>query len=403
MSATKVHRHLIESLAPTLREIFQSQSSIESVLERTFKAHRKWGSRDRKFFAEQIYELIRWWRKLWFLLGAEPDFEPSQIVRLWAIRLQLQNQELPAWEDLQNFQISPERLFEMQQDRSLRQSIPSWLDQVGSTEFGGQWDGILSSLNQAAPVDLRANTLLTDVSHLKQALASEEIETQLIADCESGLTLTTRKNFQNSKAFLAGLFEVQDRASQLVAPFLKVSPGQTVMDACAGAGGKSLHLAALMKNKGRLISCDVHDFKLKELKRRADRNQVKIIETLLIQQPEALKKFESTMDRLLLDVPCSGLGVLRRKPLDKWKLQPSDIEAIRTLQFQILKDYSRVTKPGGLMVYATCSFLPSENEAQVERFLKSQEGHWKLEDQIRVNPDQGRGDGFFAARLKRLA
>ncbi len=402
-TAFKVHRHLIESLAPVLLEIFHSQASVEAILEKTFKAHRKWGSRDRKFFAEQVYDLIRWWRKLWFLLDAEPSFAVTQIIRLWGTLSLVKDLPLPVWEELQNLNLSPEKKKIAESDRSLRESVPLWFDQLGDSEWNEKWPAILQSLNQPAPVDLRVNQLLAKPEQVKKQLVSEGIETERIENCPFGLSLKTRKNVRSSKAFLSGLFEIQDRASQLVAPFLEVESGQTVIDACAGAGGKSLHLAALMNNRGRILSCDIHAFKLKETKIRAQRNGARIIDTFLIQKSEDLTKLAATADRLLLDVPCSGSGVLRRKPMDKWRLNPENLQQVQALQSRILEDYSSLVKPGGLMVYSTCSFLKLENELQIEKFLSGKSGVWKLEDQIRINPNQEMGDGFFAARLKRLS
>ncbi len=400
---SKVHRHLIEALAPALEQIFNSQVSVEAILERTFKANRKWGSRDRKFFAEQIYEMIRWWRKLWFLLGHEPEFQPDSIVELWATRLKLKQEELPSWTEPDSSPLDLQRLSEIQASRSLQESIPQWLDDLGQNEMGAQWPAILHSLNLPASVDLRANSLVTDALKLSRKLSEQEIASEKISNCEFGLSLIQRKKIQSTEIFKKGLFEIQDRASQQVSPFLQVEPGQLVIDACAGAGGKSLHLAALMKNQGRLISCDVHSSKLQILRERAKRNHVKIIETFLIRNFQDLLKYQDKADRLLLDVPCSGLGVLRRKPMDKWKLNQAKIQNVQLLQSQILNDYCSVVKVGGRMVYSTCSFLPSENELQIKKFLQSHGSTWALEDQIRINPDQHQGDGFYAARLKRLS
>src|SRR6185369_699383 len=152
-----------------------------------------------------------------------------------------------------------------------------------------------------------------------------------------------------------GLFEIQDGASQQVAPMLDPKPGERVIDACAGGGGKTLHLAALMKNKGRIISMDVSEVKLKALRERCSRNGVDIAEVKVIESSKTIKRLEKNADRVLLDVPCSGLGVLRRNPDKKWKLKPEDFIELRKLQAEILESYSEMTKVGGRLVYATCS------------------------------------------------
>lgn len=172
-----------------------------------------------------------------------------------------------------------------------------------------------------------------------------------------------------------------------------------VIDACAGAGGKTLHLAAIMENKGSIIAMDVEERKLLELKKRARRNQAHNIETRLIDSAKVIKRQANTADRLLLDVPCSGTGVIKRNPDTKWKLQPEHLYKVRGMQAKIIRDYSEMLKPGGLMVYATCSILKSENEDQVALFLR--ENHnFKLHEQRRIDPGP-QSDGFFMALLEK--
>ncbi len=191
---------------------------------------------------------------------------------------------------------------------------------------------------------------------------------------------------------------MQDAGSQLIAPFLKAEPGMRVIDACAGAGGKTLHLASIMENKGRIISMDVEQWKLDELQKRAKRAGASIIETRLIDGTKTIKRLENSADRLLLDVPCSGLGVLKRNPDAKWKLSPKAIEEVKVKQAEIISDYSSMLKKGGIMVYATCSILPSENKSQVNKFLDAQKGGFELLEERTVNPSEG-FDGFYIARI----
>ena len=201
--------------------------------------------------------------------------------------------------------------------------------------------------------------------------------------------------------FKEGFFEVQDSASQMVADFLQVKPGMRVIDACAGTGGKSLHLAALMQNKGRLIALDNKTFKLEELKKRARRAGVSIIETKEIESTKTTKRLVSTADRLLLDLPCSGLGVLRRNPDAKWKLQPQEITNLIAQQREIMERFAPTVKPGGKMVYATCSILPMEGEDQIKWFVEKHAEHWILEGEKRYAPTQFDADGFYMALLTR--
>lgn len=192
---------------------------------------------------------------------------------------------------------------------------------------------------------------------------------------------------------------MQDAGSQQIVPFLEIQPGHKVVDACAGAGGKSLHIAALMENKGRLLSMDIHEHKLETLKQRAKRAGVHVAETRVIQNNKTIKRQKEKFDRVLLDVPCSGLGVLKRNPDAKWHLNSQNLDTLIALQTDILARYSQMCKVGGKLVYATCSILPSENEQQVERFLANNP-NWQLEDSLRLLPGvNSEFDGFYAARL----
>ena len=204
----------------------------------------------------------------------------------------------------------------------------------------------------------------------------------------------------NKNSFQRGFFEIQDASSQLVAPFLKIDPGMKICDVCAGAGGKTLHLSALSKNKGQIIAMDIYKHKLVQLKKRAKRNSAFNIETKLIENSKSIKRLKGKVDRLLIDAPCSGLGVLRRNPDSKWKLQPDFLNKIKDTQLEILKKYSKLIKKNGKMVYATCSILPSENEYQIQSFLKSEEGKdFTLEEEKKISPLISGFDGFYMARL----
>lgn len=175
-----------------------------------------------------------------------------------------------------------------------------------------------------------------------------------------------------------------------------------VVDACAGAGGKTLHLASLMENKGQLIAMDLYESKLKQLKIRAKRNSAFNIEYRIIDSTKVIKKLQEKADRVLIDAPCSGLGVLKRNPDAKWKLQPEFIDNIRKVQAEVLESYSRMVKPGGKLVYATCSILPSENQEQIGRFLATDAGKQfeLIQDQSILASESG-FDGFYMALLHR--
>ena len=247
---------------------------------------------------------------------------------------------------------------------------------------------------------MRVNTLKISRDRLQQLLREEGVESYPLQQYPDALQLVERSNIFKSQSFKDGLFEVQDASSQKVAPFMQIDNSvKRIIDTCAGAGGKTLHLATLLQNKGQIIAMDIYEQKLQELKRRARRNGVFNIETKLI-DPKQLKRMQGTADRVLIDAPCSGLGVLRRNPDAKWKLQPEFLDQIRATQQEILQQYSKLLKKGGKLVYATCSVLPSENHQQVATFLASEAGKdFKLEAEEVIFAHQSGYDGFYMARL----
>jgi len=398
---------LVRAVAQALMAIFYEKQYADKVIEAALRANPKAGSRDRAFIAETTYEVVRYFRLYTELLGKTPQFEPD----FWAlvgIHFLVRPGEteavtLPEWREFQ--QLDPEqirqRAAELRTVRKFRESIPDWLDALGEQELPGQWDATLAALNQPARVVLRTNRLKTERAKLQAALHDEGVETTLVGEGDA-LLLTRRQNIFQTQAFKAGLFEMQDASSQLVAAFLAPKPGMRVVDACAGGGGKTLHLAALLENRGSIIALDTVAWKLDELRNRARRAGASNIEPRPIESRKTVKRLYGSADRLLLDVPCSGLGVLRRNPDAKWKLTTAQITQLRNTQQEILQAYSPITKPGGHMVYATCSVLPSENEAQVARFLESPVGKdFTLLAEQRILPQDNGFDGFYMARLGR--
>ncbi len=403
----KLHPPLVKGVVACLRDIFQEGYYADKAIQFQLKSNPKWGSRDRAFVAENVYEIVRWWRLLrkidarrWENDGKGSD---EDLMRLLGINLILNDYKLPDWEPFKELQRKAifAKKEKAQKERKIAQSIPDWLDALGVEELGDAWDEEITALNQTADVVLRTNTLHTTKYLLKKALLKEGWEATASPTAPDALILKKRGNIFASPLFKKGMFEVQDTGSQQIAPFLKVEPGQRVVDACAGAGGKSLHLAALMNNTGQIIALDTEAWKLNELKKRARRNGVHIIEPRTINSLKVVKRLFGGADRLLLDVPCSGLGVLRRNPDAKWKLTIDFLERIKKTQADILQRYSQILKPGGLLVYATCSILPSENEQQVALFLENNP-NFELEEERRISPAKYGCDGFYMARIKKV-
>lgn len=401
----RLHRNLVYTTIDSLHAIFNEGEYADKVVARALKKDKRWGSADRKFVAETIYEIVRWKRLYAEIADVKEPFDRDNLWRIFAAWAVLRGYPIPDWRQLEG---TPERKIkgrfdELSKVRVMRESIPDWMDEMGVSELGeALWTKEIAAQNQPAKVVLRVNTLKTDKKKLHALLMDQNIETTFLDDQPDALVLKERANVFLTDAFKDGLFEVQDANSQLVAPFLDVKPGMRVIDACAGAGGKTLHLASLMQNKGQLIAMDLYESKLKQLKIRAKRNAAFNIEYRIIDSTKVIKKLHEKADRVLIDAPCSGLGVLKRNPDAKWKLQPEFIDNIRNVQSEVLENYSKMVKPGGKLVYATCSVLPSENREQVDKFLTSPTGkNFTFVAERKLYANDSGYDGFYMALLER--
>ena len=399
----RLHRNLVFTVIDSLNDIYNEGLYADKVVQHALKRDKRWGVRDRKFVAETIYDMVRWKRLYNEIAGTKDHYTRENLWKNFVVWAVLHGIDLPDWPQIGQV---PERRIRGGMDkvkniRKIAESIPDWLDEMGVKELGEkQWATELTALNQKAPVVLRTNTLKVTRAKLHSLLEEEGIETTELKTHPDALVLNERQNVFISNAFKKGLFEVQDASSQLVAPFLKVEPGMRVIDTCAGAGGKTLHLAAQMENKGQLIAMDIYGGKLAELKKRAKRAGVHNVQNRVIEGTKSIKKLKNSADRILIDAPCSGIGVLKRNPDSKWKLQAEFVENIKKTQADILDRYSSMLKVNGLMVYATCSIMPSENEDQVAIFLENNK-NFKLHEDIKVSPSKSGFDGFYMALLER--
>ena len=401
----RLHRNLVYTTIDSLNAIFNEAEYADKVVARALKKDKRWGSSDRKFVAETIYEIVRWKRLYAEIAEVKEPYTRDNIWRMFATWAVLRGYPIPDWKQLEG---TPERKIkgrfdELSKIRAIKESIPDWMDELGVKELGEKvWSKEITAQNQQAKVILRVNTLKTTKEKLRALLMDLNIETEFIKDNTDALVLKERANVFLTDAFREGMFEVQDASSQLVAAFLDVKPGMRVVDTCAGAGGKTLHMASLMENKGQLIAMDLYESKLKQLKLRAKRNGAFNIEYKIIDSTKVIKKLHEKADRVLIDAPCSGLGVLKRNPDAKWKLQPEFIENIKKIQAEVLESYSKIVKPGGKLVYATCSILPSENQEQITKFLTTDIGKsftFVKDSKLLASVDGY--DGFYMALLER--
>jgi len=398
----------------------------DSIIREYFRDRKYLGSKDRKFIADAYFGTIKNYLRLEALVKDATQVEavPHE---MYVIAYLIANASIapPAVKEslreldrketslttLDTLWLIADRHREIKRLSSLpiderlstAYSFPKWFVEKLLTEYPNtEVEDILSSLNDEAPTVLRTNTLkVPSREELHKTLEGEGcsvIDSQIAQDA---LVLEKRTNVFNLKSFKAGAFEIQDEASQLVAPFTQPKRTSKVLDACAGAGGKTLHLSALLENKGEIFATDVDKRKLEELKKRLRRSGAQNVRVVEPERREAvLKDKKNWFDVILLDVPCSGTGTLRRNPSIKWVLTPQMLQEVEEKQQAIIEENNEYLKPGGALVYATCSILKEEGEYQVEAFLQ-RHPEFVLEEMLRTRPDRQGCDGFFAARLRK--
>ncbi len=394
MNISSLVGHIVELAAL----IDKNSRPTDRVVGEFLRTRKYLGSRDRRFIAQAIYGLVRFRKRMEALIDqfvkespsasdifsrsqhsllhyiayaiaiekADPKEISSSLTARWKssypdIEITLfaewlarnssleflsgdDIQELAAWYSFQEWMVS------------------EWVEQFGKDET----EELLNALNTEAPVTLRVNTLRTGVEECQARLRAEGVETQTSMHSPSALISAKRFNIQACSAFKEGLFELQDEGSQVVCLVAQPQTGSFVIDVCAGAGGKSLSLATLMKNTGKILAFDVEPKRLRELETRARRSGTTIITT---QSEGHIDNLKNKADLVLLDAPCSGVGTIRRNPWIKWSLTESLVQHYAEIQSKILEDYSSCVAPGGKLVYSTCSLFRKENEEVVEGLL----------------------------------
>jgi 16S rRNA (cytosine967-C5)-methyltransferase len=423
-------RALVDSGTSLLALVWRFDQPADAVISQFFREHRGAGSRDRQVLTDTIYAALR--RRLWLehaAAGGPGTLHRRLVLLAWEGEPQtLDSAILPderAWlatasavAHLPDPQLAPE----------WRHHLPAWLAERLRAEVpDAEWDAMAASLITAAPLDLRANALRGGRDKLAQRLAEAGHASVPTPYAPGGLRLDGKPALQRHPAFLDGSLEVQDEGSQLLALLCGAARGETVVDFCAGAGGKTLALGAMMRDKGRIYAMDTSAHRLQALKPRLARAGLTIVHPMALvhQRDERLSRLVGKADRVLVDAPCSGLGTLRRNPSLKWALSAADISAYALMQADILRAAARLVRPGGRLVYATCSLLEEENEAIAQSFeapadRAGRAGWRRLEvaplltraqvpqaealcegPNLRLWPHRHRCDGFFAAVWER--
>ena len=420
-------------LLDTVIRVLDQGELADRALDRALRAHRNLHSRERRLLGEALFAVVRHHRRLDYqleqaaALGWRNLSTPDR--HLWRVTAALLFACAKSEADAARVTglergdvakiaaaigIEPSWPADPAVALGTRRSVPDHLAARFLAQFSDDADRCLESLGERAPLTLRANTLKGDREALLTALRAEGVEATAGALSPWAVTLQERPNVFGLESYKRGLFEVQDEGSQLIALATAARSGRCVVDACAGGGGKTLALSATMHNKGRLIACDVNQGRMSDIPVRARRAGAFNIEPLVVPVDRSgdtvLNKIKGKADVVLVDAPCSGTGSWRRNPDARWRLTAEQLAAFPAVQLSILRRHASLVRPGGAIVYATCSLFREENEDVVEAFLAG--GEFELE--VAPVPQEARDggflkllphvhgtDGFFAAVMRR--
>ena len=416
----------IEASIELLSEIEESNLPADVISTQYFRARRYIGSKDRRRISEIVFAIIRN-RLLIRHLAGEKSYTPRLAVMIYLIALEKESKDdvdalfsgdhhAPEQMDTREFEIIKQLSIDDINDlpENIRFSIPDWAF-TRINEYFEKPRKEFAALNQAASLDLRVNTLKSNYNDVCAKLKEYEFEFGRGKYSPWCIRMPRGKNLSDSEIYRDGMIEVQDEGSQLIAVLVDAKPGDSVFDMCAGAGGKTLAIGAMMQNKGRLIAGDINDGRLDQLTARAKRAGLTNLEKRYTGSKDKkwIKRQEANFDKVLLDVPCTGTGTWRRNPDLKWRFNESDLQEIMKKQKSILGFGAKLVKPGGRLVYSTCSIMRDENETQIEKFLE-QNPDFSLFDisgmipglegpYLRLTPAQHQTDGFFGAVLIKSA
>ncbi|MGE5467366.1 MAG: RsmB/NOP family class I SAM-dependent RNA methyltransferase [Ignavibacteria bacterium] len=415
----RITTKMIEGAAVTTADMLKFAQPADATLSNYFRAQ-KTGSRERAFIAETAYAVLR--RRRWLTRLAGEDANPGQLALAALLRLQGVNlRQLEGVLDAREMtwaaalKAKPEPVLTLAEQAD----FPDWLAERLVARLGeAEMLELARALNRPAPLDLRVNELKAKREEVIARFNAEGIAAEPCRHAPQGIRLATKPALARHPLYLDGSIEVQDEGSQLLGYLLAPRRGEMVVDFCAGAGGKTLLLGALMRSTGRLYAFDVSDKRLAKLKPRVARSGLSNVHPACIagENDQRVKRLAGKIDRVLVDAPCSGLGTLRRNPDLKWRQTPESVAELTRKQTDILAGAARLLKPGGRLVYATCSILAEENEGVVDAFLQAHPGFRRLNahdvlakqgveiecgEDMRLLPHRHGTDGFFAAVLER--
>ncbi|MES2562799.1 MAG: RsmB/NOP family class I SAM-dependent RNA methyltransferase [Pseudomonadota bacterium] len=415
-----MQRKVLDSATTALGLVLKFEHPADAVLSLYFKQHHALGSSDRAFIAESVFGVLRHKRVLDHLIG---EGTARALLLGWLARYSgsalgdLATAVKPAETELMA-QLRTSAVGEL--PLPIQAELPDWVcERLAAQLTNADILALGCALQQSAPLDLRVNTLTGNRESVLRALNTNGIPAHATPYSPIGVRLTGKPAINRDPLFIQGAVEVQDEGSQLVAYLMAPRRHDLVVDFCAGAGGKSLMLGAMMSSQGRVYAFDVSPGRLSRLKPRLKRSGLSNLHPLLLRNEHdpKVQRLAGKIDRVLVDAPCSGLGTLRRNPDLKWRQSPGSVEELKVKQAAILDAASTLVKPGGRLVYATCSLLIEENEGIVAAFLKQHPEFAPLNcqallaqagidvatgEQMRLWPHIHQTDGFFAAAIERV-
>ncbi|MFT3961218.1 RsmB/NOP family class I SAM-dependent RNA methyltransferase [Propionivibrio sp.] len=403
-----------------LAELLRSPFAADAVVSRYFRQHRELGHKDRGFIAETVYAVLRRKRSL-SARCLDEVVSRRLVLAALAFGQGLNRRELePVLSETEAKWLGQAKAVRLDElPAAVRLDLPDWLFDALARQFAAdELEKLATSLNQPAPLDLRVNTLKAGREAVLDGLRADGIEAEPCRFSPLGIRLAGKPSLARQPLFLDGGIEVQDEGSQLLGFLLQPKRGEMVADFCAGAGGKTLQLGAMMHSQGRLYAFDVAEKRLARLKPRLARSGLSNVHPARIDSEHdvKIKRLAGKLDRVLVDAPCSGLGTLRRNPDLKWRQTPESVAELAAKQASILRAAAGLVKPGGRLVYATCSLLDAENDGVVDGFLAEHPEFAPVSAQdvlsgqgiavetgarLRLAPHRHGTDGFFAAVMER--
>jgi 16S rRNA (cytosine967-C5)-methyltransferase len=393
---------LLKGMLSCLQQVVLEHEFADKAVANMLQEHTAWGSRDRKTSTRIVYHAVRN-----FLLYRQyvteilPELPVEQLPEALLIISMLSDEVLAKRVQVDAGFWQPERLEAMKTERpALKYSLPDWLYWQILTDWGPQCAVLLETLDTPAPVYIRLNLVKGSEHQIYQQL-SKEVELEKIPGFKAAYRLKGPNRLRQSKAFKEGLLEFQDIGSQFIGRACAPQAEQVLIDWCAGKGGKTLQLAQLMKDEGRVIASDIDESRLQVLQRRAKKSGLKSVEVM---SKDQLRKYQPEADLILVDAPCSGTGTFRRQPDLKHRLLASQVAALPDIQLKLLQEAIQWLKPGGRLVYATCSMLKAENSGVIHSFLRAQNAinmTLTLLSETYLLPHELDSDGFYVAVLSK--